>query len=71
MGIDKNVIRNDRKYNLIRPFWLVRFFEAVVCKVEVVLGIAFSSQIKSNSCSDVLKLFVNIFSGRSRCMIKG
>lgn len=71
MGRDKSVIRNDRKYNLMRPFWLARFFEAVICKVEVVWGIAFSSQVRSNSRSDVLKLFVNIFSGRSRCMIRG
>lgn len=49
MGKDRSVIRNDRKYSLISPFWLLRFLEVIVCKVEVVLGMDFSNQVKSNS----------------------
>lgn len=42
------VTRKERKYNLIRPFWLVTIIDIFVWISEVVFGKMFSSQIKSN-----------------------
>ena len=41
------VIRKERKYNLIRPFWLVIITDIFIWINEVVFGRIFSSQIKS------------------------
>ena len=42
------VTGKERKYNLIRPFWLVTIIDIFVWMSEVVFGKMFSSQIKSN-----------------------
>ena len=41
------VTRKERKYNLIRPFWLVIMVDIFIWVSEVVFGKIFSSQIKS------------------------
>ena len=41
------VIRKERKYNLIRPFWLVIITDIFIWINEVVFGRIFSSQIES------------------------
>ena len=41
------VIRNERKYNLIRPFWLVIVVDIFVWASEMVFGQMVSSQIRS------------------------
>lgn len=71
MGIDRSVIRNDRKYSLISPFWLVIDLEIDVCRVDRVFGSAFSIQMRSSRFSDVLKLIVSILLGIRRCMVSG
>lgn len=71
MGIDSNVIRNERKYSLTIPFWLLRVEEVVMCSVEIIFGIAFSSQIRSSRVRAVLKLMLSDFMGNRRCMIIG
>lgn len=63
--------RNDIKYSLIRPFWLVVRVVMLVWMVEVDFGINFSSQIKSNKVRDVLRLVLSDFIGMIRCMIGG
>lgn len=63
--------RNDIKYSLIRPFWLVVRVVMLVWMVEVDFGIKFSSQIKSNKVRDVLRLVLSDFIGMIRCMIGG
>lgn len=63
--------RNDIKYSLIRPFWLVVRVVMLVWMVEVDFGINFSSQIKSNKVRDVLRLVLSDFIGIIRCMIGG
>lgn len=63
--------RNDIKYNLIRPFWLVVRVVMLVWMVEVDFGISFSSQIKSNKVRDVLRLVLSDFIGIIRCMVGG
>lgn len=40
-------IRNDRKYSLIRPFWLEVIIEADRWKLAVSFGIDFSIHTKS------------------------
>lgn len=39
--------------------------------MEVTFGIAFSSQIRSNSIRAVLKLVLSVFKGIRRCIIVG
>ena len=41
------VTRKERKYNLIRPFWLVIMVDIFIWVSEVVFGKIFSSQIRS------------------------
>lgn len=71
IGINSNVTRNERKYSLTMPFWLLRVEEVSMCIVEVILGMAFSSQIRSRRFRAVLKLMFSVFRGSSRCMIVG
>lgn len=71
IGTNSSVIRNERKYSLIMPFWLLRVEEVCMCIVEVILGMAFSNQIRSRRVRAVLKLMLSVFRGSSRCMIVG
>lgn len=41
------VIRKERKYSLIRPFWFVTIVDMFIWISEVVFGKIFSSQIRS------------------------
>lgn len=41
------VIRKERKYSLIRPFWFVIIVDMFIWISEVVFGKIFSSQIRS------------------------
>lgn len=41
------VIRKERKYNLIRPFWFVTIVDIFIWVDEMVFGKMFSSQIRS------------------------
>lgn len=41
------VTRKDRKYSLIKPFWLVTIIDIFIWISEVVFGKIVSSQIKS------------------------
>ena len=41
------VTRKERKYGLIRPFWLVTMVDVFIWISEVVFGKMFSSQIRS------------------------
>ena len=41
------VTRKDRKYSLIKPFWLVTIIDIFIWISEVVFGKIFSSQIRS------------------------
>ena len=43
----KIVTRKERKYSLIRPFWLVTMVDVFIWISEVVFGKMFSSQIRS------------------------
>lgn len=54
MGRDSRVIKNERKYNLIRPFWLVKAFEINMCKEDMDLGRVFSNQKRSKRLRAVL-----------------
>lgn len=71
IGIDRSVIRNERKYSLTMPFWLLRVEEVIMCIVEMIFGMAFSSQIRSKRVRAVLKLVFSVFEGNRRCMIVG
>lgn len=42
------VIRKERKYNLIIPFWLEIRVDMFDCDLEISFGRRFSSQIKSS-----------------------
>lgn len=42
------VIRNDKKYSLINPFWFDTRVEAFICMEEIVLGKKISSQVRSS-----------------------
>lgn len=42
-----------------------------MCSVEVIFGIAFSSQVMSRRVRAVLELMVRVFRGNSRCIIVG
>lgn len=42
-----------------------------MCTVEVIFGIAFSSQVRSRRVRDILKLVFRVFRGSRRCMIVG
>lgn len=53
------------------PFWLLSVEDVIICIVEVIFGIAFSSQIKSSRVRAVLKLMFSVFSGSRRCIIVG
>lgn len=66
IGMSKSVIRNERKYSLTRPFWLLRVEEVIICIVEVIFGMAFSSQVRSRRVRAVLKLVFSVFEGSSR-----
>lgn len=65
------MIRKDRKYSFIIPFWLLRAEEVRVWMAEVAFGIAFSSQTRSSMVRAVLMLMLSILRGRSRWMIVG
>lgn len=53
------------------PFWLLKVVKVEVWKVEVILGIAFSSQTRSSRVRAVLKLMLSVSVGRIRCIIIG
>lgn len=69
--MDRSVIRNERKYSLTMPFWLLRVEEVIMCIVDMIFGMAFSNQIRSRSVRAVLKLVLSDFEGSRRCMIVG
>lgn len=48
MRASSRVIRNDRKYNLINPFWLDTRVEVFIWIEEIVLGRKISSQVRSS-----------------------
>lgn len=65
------MIRNERKYSLIMPFWLLRVEEVIMCIEDIIFGMAFSSQIRSRSVRAVLKLVLSVFKGSRRCIVVG
>lgn len=52
--ISEIVMRNDRKYSLISPFWLDIILDSWVWVIEVDFGIVLSSQIRSSRFKDNL-----------------
>ena len=52
--ISEIVMRNDRKYSLISPFWLDIILDSWVWVIEVDFVIVFSSQIRSSRFKDNL-----------------
>lgn len=52
--ISEIVMRKDRKYSLISPFWLAIILDRWVWVIEVDFGTAFSSQIRSRRFRDIL-----------------
>lgn len=65
------VIKNERKYSLIRPFWLVTIVDIFIWMSEVVLGRIFSSQMRSRREDADFWLIVRFMWGVKRCMIVG
>lgn len=63
--------KNDMKYNLINPFWLVNSVVMWVWMAEVDFGINFSIQTKSKRVKDVFRLIFRDLIGRIRWMIGG
>ena len=60
------VIRNDRKYSLIRPFWFDTIIEEEAWNLETDLGRMFSIQVKSNNMEDNFWLINRLDRGNSR-----
>ena len=65
------VIRKERKYNLIRPFWLVTIADVFIWVSEMVFGKMVSSQIRSRREDADFWLIVRFMWGVKRCIIVG
>ena len=65
------VMRNERKYNLIWPFWVEIRIEVFIWNWEMDFGRMFSSQIESSRSDADFWLIDRFASGGNRCMIVG
>lgn len=71
MRLRVRVIKKERKYNLIWPFWLEIRVDVFIWNVEIDFGRAFSSQVRSSSIEATFWLISKLISGCSRCMTVG
>ena len=62
------VIRKERKYSLIRPFWFVTRVDAFIWASEMVFGRMASSQIRSRREDADFWLIDKFMYGARRCM---
>lgn len=65
------VMRNDRKYSLIRPFWVDTRIDIFIWIMEVVLGKIVSSQMRSKSSDADFWLMERVRCGDKRCITEG
>ena len=65
------VMKNDRKYSLIRPFWVDTRIDIFIWIVEVVLGRITSSQMRSRSDDADFWLMERFRYGGRRCITEG
>lgn len=65
------VMRNERKYNLIWPFWVEIRIEVFIWNWEIDFGRMLSSQIESSRSDADFWLIDRFVSGGSRCIIVG
>lgn len=65
------VIRKDRKYSLISPFWLEVKAARFVWRREAVLGRIISVQVESNRVDADFWPIERLVAGGSRCRIVG
>jgi hypothetical protein len=63
--------RKDRKYILIIPFWLDTMIEALICMLDINLGVVFSIQIMSRRVDAAFWLSISVFLGEVLCIIVG
>lgn len=54
------VIKKERKYSLIRPFWFVTRVDAFIWASEMVFGRMASSQIRSRRRMLIFGLLINL-----------
>lgn len=71
MRLRVRVIKKERKYSLIWPFWLEMSVDVFIWNEEIDFGRAFSSQVKSSSIEATFWLVSKLISGCSRCMTVG
>lgn len=65
------VIRKERKYSLIRPFWFDTIVDIFIWMKEVVFGRIVSSQIKSSNDDADFWLIDRLWYVSRRCMMEG
>ena len=65
------VIRKERKYSLIRPFWFVTRVDAFLWACEMVFARMASSQIRSRREDADFWLIDKFMYGARRCIIVG
>lgn len=65
------VIKKERKYSLIRPFWFVTRVDAFIWASEMVFGRMASSQIRSRRENADFWLIDKFMYGARRCIIVG
>lgn len=57
------MIRKDRKYSLIWPFWVEMSVEVFIWDREIDFGKAFSSQVRSSSIEATFWLIIRLMRG--------
>lgn len=57
------MIRKDRKYSLIWPFWVEMSVEVFIWDREIDFGRAFSSQVRSSSIEATFWLIIRLMRG--------
>lgn len=65
------VKKNERKYNLIKPFWLETSIEVFIWKCKMDFGRTFSSWIESSKSDADFWLIDRFMNGGSQCMMIG
>lgn len=65
------VIKKERKYSLIWPFWLEMSVDVFIWNEEIDFGRVFSNQVESSSMEATFWLISKLTSGCRRCMTVG
>lgn len=61
--VNARVIRKDRKYNLIWPFWVEIIVEVLIWNAEIDFGRTFSSQVRSRIIEATFWLVMRLRNG--------